>query len=110
MKAKHLIEFLEMIDPEKEVVLHGFQGESVMFVLSAQNTDTCCLETESDVNMVEELYARFDAIANNHNPEYEEEMYRIMLRQGITPDIVEKYIGKEYSDKMKQFCEEYKIV
>lgn len=109
MKAKHLIEFLEMIDPEKEVVLHGFQGESVMFVLSAQNTDTCCLETESDVNMVEELYARFDNI-NSHTSEYEAEMYRIMLRQGITPDIVEKYIGNEYSDRMKYFCEKHKIV
>ena len=107
MKVKNLIEFLEMVDPEKEVVLHNFNGEPVMFVLSAANQYKCCLETESDVSMKAEIKARFDFI--NKNPEIEEEMYRIMIRQGITSDVVERFNGKEYADRMRKFCKEHNV-
>lgn len=55
MKVKTLIKKLEKMDPEAEVRLHDKAGEPVLFVLSAKKIPDVWLQTESDVDMADEI-------------------------------------------------------
>ena len=92
MTVKNLIKRLERFDQDATVKLHHRDGEEVLFVLAVKDdNDTVWIETESDNDMAEEIQARFDAIDNGEISE--EDMFRDMVEIGITPDMVNKYIG-----------------
>ena len=108
MKVKNLIKTLSQYDPEMDVVLHEFNGEPVMFVASTQTfPNVVRLQTESDVNMKEELLERFKLIEQSEKDEslyvpidvfkftkdknqLEKAVYESNIFHGITPDIIEK--------------------
>lgn len=127
MKVKNLIKTLSQYDPEMDVVLHEFNGEPVMFVASTQTFPNIVrLQTESDVNMKEELLERFKLI---EQPEEDKSLYLQMdvfkflkgkrnlelavyesnIFQGITPDVIEKYLDKDHADMMREFCKKNKL-
>lgn len=65
MKVKTLIKKLEKMDPEAEVRLHDKSGEPVLFVLCAKKYPDVWLQTEGDVDMSDEIQARFDDAMNH---------------------------------------------
>ena len=127
MKVKNLIKTLSQYDPEMDVVLHEFNGEPVMFVTSTQKfPNVVRLQTESDVNMKEELLERFKLIEQSEEdkslyvPMYvfkflkgkrnlELAVYESNIFQGITPDVIEKYLDKDHADMMREFCKKNKL-
>ena len=66
MKIKKMIESLEKfskLNPDANVKLHGKCGESALFILGTKNdNETIWIESESDVNMKEEISERFKCI------------------------------------------------
>lgn len=69
MKVKTLIKKLEKMDPEAEVRLHDKSGEPVLFVLCAKKYPDVWLQTEGDVDMSDEIQARFDDAIENGTDE-----------------------------------------
>ena len=127
MKVKNLIKTLSQYDPEMDVVLHEFNGESIMFVSSTQKfPNVVRLQTESDINMKEELLERFKLIEQSEEDKslyvpmdvfkflkgkrnLELAVYESNIFQGITPDIIEKYLDKNHADMMREFCKKNKL-
>lgn len=126
MKTKNLIKLLSQYDPEADVVLHDFTGEPVMFVCKSKPfPNVVRLQTETDVDMKEELLERFKLIDNfedkslyenieafknaKSKEEVEKMVYETNIFQGITPDTIEKYLDKEHADMMRKFCEEHDL-
>ena len=127
MKVKNLIKTLSQYDPEMDVVLHEFNGESVMFVTSTQTfPNVVRLQTESDVNMKEELLERFKLIEQSEEDkslyvsmdvfkfikdknQLENAVYESNIFQGITPDVIAKYLDKDHADMMREFCKKNKL-
>lgn len=108
MTVGTLIKYLQKYDENEVVRLHSIDGEPVIFALQATNRPGVWLETESDNDMAEEINARFeDAITNGIA---EEEVYSLMLEQGINLDMVEKYAGSDVANKMRIYCESHGLV
>ena len=110
MKVKRLIEELQKYDPEAKVKLNGPCGEEVLFVLAAINymTDSVWLETESDVDLSEELKARFEYAIDKQVDELE--FYQELLEIGITIEHMKKYMSKEDAEHMEYFCKEHGLL
>ena len=111
MKIKKMIESLEKfskLNPDANVKLHGKCGESALFILGTKNdNETIWIESESDVNMKEEISERFKYIDECDNAI---DYYADMLDLGITPTMVGKYIGKEYEMRMLIDCASYNLL
>ena len=97
MKVKTLIKKLEKMDPEAEVRLHDKTGESVLFVLCAKKYPDVWLQTEGDVDMSDEIQARFDDAIENGTDELDVYMVR-------------KYLGDNAAEHMQNFCEEHGLI
>lgn len=108
MKVKTLIEKLEKMDPEAEVRLHDKSGEPVLFVLCAKKYPDVWLQTEGDVDMSDEIQARFDDAIENGTDELN--VYMEMLETGIDVPMVRKHLGDEAADHMQDFCEEHGLI
>ena len=85
MKVKTLIKKLEKMDPEAEVRLHDKSGEPVLFVLCAKKYPDVWLQTEGDVDMSDEIQARFDDAIENGTDELD-----VYMKQRITCRIFAK--------------------
>lgn len=108
MKVKTLIKKLEKMDPEAEVRLHDKSGESVLFVLCAKKYPDVWLQTEGDVDMSDEIQARFDDAIENGTDELD--VYMEMLEAGIDVPMVRKHLADEAADHMQDFCEEHGLI
>lgn len=108
MKVKTLIKKLEKMDPEAEVRLHDKAGEPVLFVLSAKKIPDVWLQTESDVDMADEIQSRFDDAIENGTDELD--VYMEMLEAGIIVPMVRKYLGDKAADHMLDFCEGHGLI
>lgn len=108
MTVGTLMKYLEKYDKNEIVKLHRFDGEPVLFVLSAKNKDGVWLETENDNDMAKEISARFeDAIENGID---ELDVYSLMLEQGINIEMVRKYMGDQIADNMESYCENHGLI
>lgn len=111
MKIKKMIETLEKfskLNPDANVKLHGKYGESALFIMGAKNdNETIWIQSESDVDMKEEISERFKYIDKCDNAI---DFYAAMLDLGITPTMVGKYIGKEYEMRMLIDCASYNLL
>lgn len=108
MRVKTLIRKLEKMDPEAEIRLHDKSGEPVLFVLSAKKFPDVWLQTEGDVDMSDEIQARFDDAIENGTDELD--VYMEMLEAGIDVPMVRKYLGDEAADHMQDFCEGHGLI
>ena len=108
MRVKTLIRKLEKMDPEAEIRLHDKSGEPVLFVLSAKKFPDVWLQTEGDVDMSDEIQARFDDAIENGTDELD--VYMEMLEAGIDVPMVRKYLGDESADHMQDFCEGHGLI
>lgn len=108
MKVKTLIKKLEKMDPEAEVRLHDKSGEPVLFVLCAKNYPDVWFQTEGDIDMTDEIQARFDDAIENSTDELD--VYMEMLEAGIIAPMVRKYLGDKAADHMLDFCEGHGLI
>lgn len=94
------------MNPEAEVRLNDFNGETALFVNArANNKNVVWLDGEYDIDLGEEISARYEkASAEQWN---ELDFYMDLLEIGITVDMVRKYMGDEHADIMEKFCEEH---
>lgn len=108
MKSEYLIKQLAK-NPEAVVKLHDRNGEEVLFVLSLSNDNSVIwLETETDVDMTNEIETRFNDA--NINGTDELDVYMSMLEQGINVEIVRKYLGIEAAEHMTEFCKGHGLI
>lgn len=110
MKVKKIAEVLSKMaqeNPNSDVKLHGLYGESALFICKKKGDETIWIQSESDVNMKEEISERFKCINECDNAI---DYYADMLDLGITPTMVGKYIGKEYEMKMLIDCASYNLL
>ena len=104
MKVKTLIERLSKFNPEAEVRLNDYAGETALFVNARKNDNTVVwLDGENDIDMGEEIVARFQNSPNYFRTDLE--FYKDLLETGITVDMVRKYMGDDYANIMQQVCE-----
>lgn len=110
MKVKTLIEKLKKMPQDATVKLHDrWLGEELLFVVAYEDDDeNVVLETESDVDMTEEISARFSYAIENGEDELD--VYYDMLKQGITPKMVENYYSKDAATHMREFCESHGLL
>ena len=110
MKVKKIAEVLSKMaqeNPNSDVKLHGLYGESALFICKEKGDETIWIQSESDVNMKEEISERFKCINECDNVI---DYYADMLDLGITPTMVGKYIGKEYEMRMLIDCASYNLL
>lgn len=121
MKIETLIKRLEELQktmPNAEIRLNGCYGDSLLFVTSlARNSIKPChedianviwLEGESDNDMTEEIYARFDEAIEEGLDELD--VYSEMLEIGIDVDMVRRYTDDDCANKMETFCKEHGLL
>ena len=114
MKISKLIDHLKKFEkrnPDADVKLHNKAGESVLFVMGIKgDDDTVWIESESDADMAAELDERFKSIENIIDEEKLYTFYKELLDTGITPEMVNRYLGFNYAAKMLIFCHEHKLL
>ena len=109
MKVKTLIARLQKMNPEAEVKLNDYNGETALFVNARTNDDgVVWFDGEDDIDMCSEISSRFEnAIEENWD---ELDFYMDMLETGITVDMVRKYMDDEHAVHMQHFCEEHGLM
>ena len=109
MLVENAIKRLEKMNPKAELRLHDKNGEDALFFLSLLNNDDIVwIESESDVDMANEIQARFDDAIENGIDEID--VYSDMLEVGIDVDMVRRNMGDEVANKMEEFCEEHGVI
>ena len=109
MRKNTLIEKLQKFDGNPVIKLHDRNGEPVLFTLACtNNNDTIWLESESDVDMENEIQTRFDDALESGTDELD--VYMSMLESGIDVDMVRRYMGNEVADNMENFCKEHGLI
>lgn len=111
MKVKTLIKKLEKMNPEAEARLNYHDGDVALFALSSPNIENVVwLEGENDIDLGNELSARYEYAADPENGIDELDFYMDLLEIGITVKMVHKYMGTEKANHMKEFCEEHGLI
>lgn len=109
MKVKELIKRLKKFNPEATVKLHDRNGEELLFVMALLNDNKrVWFETESDVDLANEIQTRFDDAVENNLDELD--VYEEMLKTGISVDVVRKYMGDSIANHMLAFCKEHGLL
>lgn len=99
MNVGALKKILEKYDDNDEVRLNDVRGLPVLFTVSVADIAAVALLTEDDCNMADEFKCRFDAIDSGGMTA--DSVFSQMSEQGMTSDMVRRYLGDEYADRMK---------
>ena len=109
MKIKTLIKKLSNMNPEAEVRLNDYNGDTALFVNLRKNDDTVIwLDGENDIDMSSELSTRFEEAKDYWNDELD--FYMDLLETGITVNMVRKYMGNEVANHMQEYCEKHGLL
>lgn len=108
-EVKTLLEKLQNMNPEAEVKLNDYCGETALFVNARMNDDgVVWLDGADDIDMGSEISARFQGAIEEQIDELD--FYMDLLEIGIDIEMVRKYMGNEPADHMKEFCEEHGLI
>lgn len=109
MKVKTLIKKLQQFNPEAEVRLNDYNGYPVLFANMRMNDkDVVWLDGEGDIDLGEEISARFENAAEEGMDELD--FYMDLLEIGITVEKVREYMGDDTADHMQDFCKEHGLI
>ena len=109
MKVKTLIAELQKMNPNADVKLNDYEGDVVLFVNARKNdNNTVWLDGEHDIDMCEEISARYENAMEEQMDELD--FFMDLLEIGITVDMVREYMDDEHADRMKDFCEEHGLL
>ena len=111
MKVKTLIKRLEKFNPEAEVKLNDYYGDTALFVNArVKDNNVVWIDGEHDFDLGNELSERYEYAANPENGVDELDFFMDLVEIGITVDMMRKYMGDEYAEHMKEFCEEHALI
>lgn len=99
MNVGTLKKYLSKYDDNMEVRLHDFDGLPVLFTCALKDIDAVYLQTEADVDMADEIQSRLNLIKSGECDDLI--VYTQMLEQGITADMVRKYIGEDEAHEVE---------
>lgn len=108
MTAEMLINALKDQDPNASIKIIDNDKREFLIFFVALSKDAVWLQCENDCNMEEEILGRFDLAVELGMDDIE--VYSQMLEDGITVEIMRKYIGNEAANYMKVFCEEHELM
>lgn len=109
MKVKTLINYLEKFNPEAEVKLNDYDGDTALFVNArANDPNIVWLDGENDIDMSSEISARYEIALEEQMDELD--FYMDLMEIGITVDMVRKYMDDEHADHMENFCKEHGLI
>lgn len=109
MKVKTMIKKLSKMNPEAEVRLNEYNGETALFINARTNDQNIVwLDGEDDIDLGEEISARYKKASEEQWDELD--FYMDLLEIGITGDMVRKYMSDEHADIMERFCEEHGLI
>lgn len=109
MKVKTLIGKLSKMNPEAEVRLNDYGGETALFVNARVDDDNIVwLDGEDDIDMGSEISARYEHADETHMDMID--FYTELLETGITIDMVRKYMGDYHAEQMQEFCKKHGLV
>lgn len=109
MKVKTAIKKMEKLNPEADLRMGNYEGNPVLFIESRLNDDgVVWLESESDIDLGNELKTRFEIASEEQMDELD--FYMELVEIGITIEMIRKYMGDEVAVHMKQFCEEHALI
>lgn len=111
MKVKTLIEALKKYDPEARVCFGSFNGEGKDEILNCYcytlHPEKVILKTADQFDVAEEIKELCNYFIETNTDEIDG--YSEMIDIGYTPDVVEKYCGKEMADDMRNYCDTHGI-
>ena len=99
MNVGTLKKYLSKYDDGMEVRLHDFDGLPVLFTCAFKDADAVYLQTEADVDMADEIQSRLNLIKSGECSDLI--VYAQMLEQGITANMVRKYIGEDEAHEVE---------
>ena len=104
MKVKKLIEKLSLMNQNAEVKLNDYDGDPVLFVNARCNDSSIVwLDGEHDIDMREELSARYERVENKEINITD--FFADLIDIGVTCDVVRKYMGDDIADCMNDFID-----
>lgn len=109
MTVETLIKKLSKYNKDAIVRLHRKDGEPVLFTAALHSDeDQIWLETESDIDMREEISTRLEQAIEDGTDELD--VYGELLELGIDARMMQKYMGKETAEHMEIFCREHGLL
>lgn len=109
MKVKTMIQKLQKMNPEAEVRLNDYNGETALFINARiKDKNVVWIDGEDDIDLGEEISVRYERAIEDQLDELD--FYMDLLEIGITVEMVRKYMDDEHADSMKEFCEEHGLI
>lgn len=112
MDVAGLIERLSKFSPTAKVRLGSKDGEELLFVVSSKGSeeDVSCVwfEGESDVDLSDVLNTLF--LKSEIEGLDKKDLYKELLKAGVTVDMVRKYVDDEFADQMDMYCKHHRSV
>lgn len=108
MTVERLIKQLENYSPKAEVRLNDCRGTTALFAVAlADNDDIVWIEGKDDIDLGEEISARFERASEIQMDELD--FFMDLLDMGITLADIELYYPEKYTYS-KRFMEEHGLI
>lgn len=108
MTVERLIKQLENYNPKAEVRLNDYRGTTALFAVAlADNNDIVWIEGKNDIDLVEEIAARFERASEIQMDELD--FFMDLLDMGITLKDIELYCPNKY-EYSKTFMEDHGLI
>ena len=108
MTVERLINQLKNFNPKAEVRLNDHRGTIALFALATvDNNDLVWIEGKDDIDLGEEIYARFEKASEIQMDELD--FFLDLLDMGITPEDIKECCPDKY-EYSKIFMEEHGLV
>lgn len=108
MTVKRLIKQLENYKPKAEVRLNDCRGTTALFAVAlANNDDLVWIEGKDDIDLGEEISARFERASEIQMDELD--FFIDLLDMGITLEDIKVYCSDKY-EYSKTFMEEHGLI
>lgn len=108
MTVERLIKQLENYNPKAEVRLNDRRGDVALFALAmVNNDDVVWIEGKDDIDLGEEISARFENACKTQMDEFD--FFMDLLETGITLSDIELYYPEKYAYS-KTFMEEHGLI
>lgn len=103
MTVKRLIEQLEKYNPKAEVRLNDSRGTTALFALSMKDKeDFVWIEGKSDIDLGEEIAARFEKAAEDQMDELD--FFMDLIDMGITLKDIKEFCPDKYDYSKGLLC------
>lgn len=108
MTVERLIKQLKNYNPKAEVRLNDCRGTIALFALATKNNDDVVwIEGKDDIDLGEEIFARFEKASEDQIDEMD--FFMDLIDMGITLEDIKKYYPEVY-EYSKKFMEDHGLI